>query len=67
MSNDDAGHADKNPHADETPLENLHNVRRHYSEKKQEAMNDEDELAAAYHSGQISGLTHAIEVLENRE
>lgn len=52
---------------EETALENLHSVRRHYSEKKQEAMDDEDELAAAYHSGQISGLTHAIEVLEERE
>lgn len=51
----------------ETPLQNLHRVRRHYSDKKQEAMDDEDELAAAYHSGQISGLTHAIEVLEDRE
>lgn len=49
---------------DETALENLHRVRRHYADKKQEAMDEEDEMAAAYHSGQISGLTHAIEVLK---
>lgn len=52
---------------EETPLENLQSVRRHYSDKKQKAMDEEDEMAMAYHSGQISGLTHAIEVLKDRE
>ena len=51
--------------SEETAIEELQRVRQHHSDKKQKAMNEEDETASAYHSGQIMALTYAIEVIQH--
>jgi len=44
--------------------EKMWDYRNTLAERKQQAMRDGDEDAAAYHSGQMSGIIHAIEVLD---
>lgn len=58
---------ERGPHDDETALENIKKLLRHYSDKRKEALEEGDEIASAYYSGQMSGLIHAQEAVENDE
>ena len=49
----------------ETPLENIRDLKKHYHEQHQEAIADKDEVGAAYLSGIISGLIHAEETVQD--
>lgn len=51
----------------EAAIENIRDLRGSYMDKRLEAIREGDEIGAAYFSGQVSGLIHAQEAIENAE